>query len=86
MRKKKVPLCAAILLVLSPTGLQAQEDIPATGGDASGSGGLVSYSIGQVVYITNTGTNSSEAQGVQQPYDISVANGMEESMGITLHW
>ena len=66
------------------TGLQAQTSVNATGGNASGSGGSVSYSVGQVVYTTNTGTNGSVAQGVQQPFEISEVTGIKEAKGITL--
>jgi hypothetical protein len=79
MRHKKLKLSAVLLLGLGLTGLQAQETIPATGGNASGSGGTVSYSVGQVVYTTNTGANGSVAQGVQQPFDISVLTGIEQT-------
>jgi len=51
---------------------QAQQTIPATGGEASGSGGSISYTVGQLVYTTNTGANNSLAQGVQQVYEISI--------------
>lgn len=62
-------------------GLIAQEIISAAGGDASGSGGTASYSIGQVFYNTNTDpATGSEAQGVQQPYEISEITGFSESM------
>lgn len=61
----------------------AQESINATGSNASGSGGSVSYSVGQVVYTTNSGTSGSVAQGVQQTY-VSEATGIEEAKGITL--
>ena len=44
----------------------AQDAIPATGGDATGSGGSASYTVGQIGYTTNTGTNGSVAEGVQQ--------------------
>ena len=37
-----------------------------------------------MVYTTNTGTNGSVVQGVQQPFGISVVNGIEEAKGITL--
>jgi len=73
-----------LLLGLGLTGLQAQETIPATGGNATGSGGSASYSVGQVVYTTNTGTNGSVAQGVQQPFEISVVTGIEQTKGINL--
>lgn len=84
MRHKKLKLSAVLLLGLGLTGLQAQESVNATGGNASGGGGSVSYSVGQVVYTTNTGTNGSVAQGVQQPYEISVVTAIEEAKGINL--
>ena len=61
---------------------QAQESTNASGGDATGSGGTVAYSVGQVVYTNNTGTNGSVAQGVQQAFEISVVTGLEEAKGI----
>jgi hypothetical protein len=84
MKYKKFKLSAVLLLGLGLTGLQAQESVTATGGNASGSGGSVSYSVGQVVYTTNTGTNGSVAQGVQQPFEISVVTAIEEAKGINL--
>jgi len=84
MRYKKLKLSAVLLLGLGLTGLQAQESVNATGGNASGSGGSVSYSVGQVVYTTHTGTSGSVAAGVQQPFEISVVTAIEEALGITL--
>ena len=84
MAYKRAILCALFLLGLGLTGLHAQEAILATGGEASGSGGSVSYSVGQVLYTTNTGTNGSVAEGVQQPYEISVVVGIEQAKDINL--
>ena len=84
LRHKKIKLSAALLLCIGLTGLHAQNTIPASGGNASGSGGTVNYTVGQVVYTTNTGTNGSSGQGVQQPYEISVVTGIEEALGISL--
>jgi len=84
MKHKRLKLSAILLLGLGLTGLQAQESINASGGNASGSGGTASYTIGQVVYTTNTGTTSSVTQGVQQPFEISVVLGLEEAKGINL--
>jgi len=84
MRHKKLRLSAVLLLGLGLTGLQAQTSFNATGDNASGNGGSVSYSVGQVVYTTNTGANGSVAQGVQQPYEISQITGIEEAKGINL--
>jgi hypothetical protein len=72
-----------LILFLGLTSLQAQETTPASGGDVSGSGGSISYTVGQLVYTTLTGTTGSAAQGVQQPFEIYVVTGIENS-SITL--
>ncbi len=64
--------------------IKAQSANIATGGNAVGTGGSVSYSAGQVVYTTNTGTTGTISQGIQQPYEISVATGSEEAKAINL--
>ena len=84
MRHKRLKLSTVLLLGFGLTGLQAQESVNATGGNASGSGGSTSYSVGQVVYTTNTGTTGSVAQGVQQSFEISVVTAIEEAKGINL--
>ena len=84
MKHKRLKLSAVLLLGLGLTGLQAQTSVNASGTNASGSGGTVSYSVGQVVYTTNTGASGSVAQGVQQPFEISVVTGLEEAKGINL--
>jgi hypothetical protein len=63
---------------------QAQESANASGGDAKGSGGTVAYSIGQVVYTTNTGSSGSVAQGVQHAYEIFPVGYIETAMNISL--
>jgi hypothetical protein len=84
MKSLRLQLCTVLLLSLGLTGLQAQEVISATGGEASGGGGSVSYSVGQVFYTTSTGTTGSVAQGVQQPYEISVVTEIEQAKDINL--
>jgi hypothetical protein len=84
MHYKKVKLIALLLFSMGLTGLQAQEVVTTSGGNASGSGGTVNYTVGQIAYITNTGTNGSAAQGVQQPYEISVITAVEEAKDISL--
>ncbi|MBN2669392.1 MAG: T9SS type A sorting domain-containing protein [Bacteroidales bacterium] len=84
MRQKRLILSAILLLGLGLTGLKAQTSINASGGVATGSGGSASYSVGQVVYTTNTGTSGSVAEGVQQPFEISVVTEIEEAKGINL--
>ena len=64
--------------------VQAQETTNSSGGDATDSGGTVSYSIGQVVYTTNTGGNGSVAQGVQHAYEIVTVGIKETELNISL--
>ena len=78
MKYKSLLLAPVFLLVTGITELQAQETIPASGGDANGVGGSVSYTVGQLVYTSITGTENSMEQGVQQPYEISVIIGIDE--------
>jgi hypothetical protein len=81
---RNVTFVTILVFAVAPEGLQAQSTIPATGGKATGAGGTVSYTVGQIVYTTNTGTTGTVSQGVQQPYEISVITGIEEAKDISL--
>lgn len=82
LKTKPITLLAACLLW---TGLaQAQESSNASGGDATGSGGTVAYSIGQVVYTSNTGSTGSVDQGVQHAYEIFTVGINETVLNISL--
>jgi opacity protein-like surface antigen len=83
MQYKKLRFCVLILLIALP-GLSAQEVMPASGGNGTGSGGSASYTIGQPGYTTSSGTNGSVSEGVQQPYEISTITGIEDAVGIVL--
>jgi Secretion system C-terminal sorting domain len=84
MSHKKLKLSIVLFLGFGLTALQAQESINATGGNASGNGGSVSYTVGQVWCQIQTGTNGSVAEGVQQAYEISVVIGLKEAKSINL--
>ncbi|MCS6935876.1 MAG: T9SS type A sorting domain-containing protein [Chitinophagales bacterium] len=51
-------------------GVYAQRTISPSGGEATGSGGTVSFTIGQIDYIFQSGSNGNLHQGVQQPYEL----------------
>lgn len=84
MRKFYSALCAIFMLNLWLTELAAQEVVSTAGNEASGNGGVVSYTIGQVVYATNTGETGSVSEGVQQAFEVSVVNSLDETMGINI--
>jgi hypothetical protein len=73
-----------ILLCIGLTGLNAQETVTTSGGKAMGSGGTVSYSVGQTLYTNQSSDEGSVDHGVQQPYEISVVSGIEDTDDITL--
>lgn len=56
----------------------AQSNTVASGGNATGSNGSVSYSIGQIDYLSQTGTNGNLNQGLQQPYEFFSTNSLDE--------
>ena len=86
MRQILLKLTILFLLVLKLTEIQAQEATPTSGGSAFGSGGSVTYTVGQIVYTTNSDATGSVAQGVQHPYEISIESAptQAQAVGITL--
>jgi len=81
----KTWLCLLTINACIITGLQAQQTIPATGGDATGSGGSVSYSVGQVFYHTHSAAAGSVAEGVQQPFEIFVITSVDDLISDKIH-
>ncbi len=75
-------LFAICILAFSP--VSAQESAVASGGNAQGVGGSVSFSIGQVFYLSSSESASYFVQGVQQPYEISIVSGVDDPDGIQL--
>lgn len=78
MKTNKLLTFLTIVSYLGISNCNAQESSNTSGGDLTGSNGSVAYSIGQVVYTTNTGSNGSVSQGAQQPYEISVVLASED--------
>ena len=59
--------------------LYSQATILASGGEASGTTGSASYSIGQLITTTTTNSNGSVSAGVQQAFEISVTLGIDDT-------
>jgi len=72
---KKTTLVAC--LILATHFMYAQETIPASGGEASGSGGSSSYSVGQMMYVSSTGSGGTSSQGVQQSFEFVTLSNLE---------
>jgi len=66
-KKKSVKKFKLTLLFLFSLQLSyAQEIVPSTGGDANGTGGTSSFTVGQVFYTSNASSAGFVSQGVQQ--------------------
>ncbi len=84
MKTYRKKIVALLLLGFGITTVHGQQATTVTGANASGSGGTAAYSVGQVVYTTNTGTNGSVAQGVQHAYEITSVGINKTELNISL--
>lgn len=66
--------------------MQGQSTIPTAGGTANGTGGSVTYTVGQIADSVVAGTNGFIVQGVQQPFEISTVTAIEDTEYITLEY
>ena len=80
--RKHFFLCA-LFPFLFVLGLKAQVATLVAGSEATGNGGSISYTVGQLINTTNTGANGSLLHGVQQPFEISILSGLKDN-GIEL--
>ncbi|MBW7953117.1 MAG: T9SS type A sorting domain-containing protein, partial [Chitinophagaceae bacterium] len=83
-KNKSKPIALLLAGLLWVSFAQAQDSANASGGDATGSGGAVAYSIGQVVYTSITGSSGSVDQGVQHAYEIFTVEIKETVLNISL--
>ena len=89
MKKLIVLLLSIMLAGPAMTYMQAQQlhaSVNAAGGNATGTGGSASYSVGQVFFTTVSSTTNSVAEGVQQPFEISVFTGVKDIKAIDLYY
>ena len=80
---KKLIVLFTALCFLGTMTAQAQNAVVPVGGTATGNGGTVTYTVGQIAVQTNSDGTASISEGVQQPYEISVV-GVDEYPTITL--
>jgi hypothetical protein len=83
MNKIKSLLTLFTLFLVCSSFVKAQETVPATGGEATGTGGSQSYTVGQVAYETISTSSNIQSQGVQQAYEIYLV-GEKQLKGIQL--
>jgi hypothetical protein len=83
MNYVKISTINCLFCLFSGFTLVAQQTISTGGGDISGGGESVAYSLGQVFYTSSTGTDGSVLRGVEQPYEIFTLSITEVSNQLT---
>jgi hypothetical protein len=83
-KKKSSPLAMLMIAFLWGGFTQAQQSTNSSGGNATGSGGIVAYTIGQLDYTTFTGSSGNVAQGVQHAYEIFTLGIIETTRNVSL--
>lgn len=75
-----------VILLFTMVSSFAQEAVIPAGGDGSGGGGSVAFSVGQILYTSSDGLSVAQIHGVQQPYEISIIIGLDKykEIGLTL--
>lgn len=70
MKINKLYFLIIFIIIISIPKTYSQENVAVSGGNATGSGGSSSYSVGQITYTSQTGSGGNVTLGVQQPYEI----------------
>jgi hypothetical protein len=68
---KKMAMMTFLFFGVLTSGAQAQQSINSGGGEAIGTEGSVSYTIGQFDYMCNMGPGGTVSEGMQQFFEIS---------------
>lgn len=86
MKQRIRLLCGLFFFSICAGIAPGQQTVPATGGTATGTGGSVSYTVGQTTFHVLTGTTEFIIEGVQQPFEISVLTAIDNTDDILLEY
>ncbi|NPA35753.1 MAG: T9SS type A sorting domain-containing protein [Chlorobi bacterium] len=75
MKNRNLKLIILIILIFGTAELKSQNYVPVSGGESTGSGGTVSYTVGQLFYNTIISSDGVVNEGVQQPVEMFVSTG-----------
>ena len=83
---KRCMASTCLLLILGFTQALSQQTLASAGGNATGNLGSAGYSFGQVFYSIHSKPEGSITEGLQQPFEISIVAGMNESGEISMDY
>ena len=68
-----------VFLFLCVSSVNAQNSVLAGGGNSTGTGGSISYSLGYIANLDGSSVDGTLNSGLQQPYEISVITGVKNT-------
>ncbi|WP_405207545.1 T9SS type A sorting domain-containing protein [Aquimarina sp. LLG6339-5] len=77
MKHNYIPLMVLMFFSFGITSMIAQENTVSSSGNASGTSGTSSFSVGQTFYTTIQNANGSLSEGVQQAFEIETLSNPE---------
>ena len=80
MFKLKALFASTTFVLFFAGSLFAQSGTVSSGDKATGSGGSVHYTVGQVVYVPATGGAGTLSQGIQQPFIIEAITAIDQDL------
>ena len=73
-----------LAVLLMTIGLSfGQANTVSAGGDVETSSGSLSYTVGQIDYLTATGSGGTATQGVQQPYELFILGSVNNTVSLS---
>ncbi len=84
MKFQHILFVTILLCFLTVQATFAQQAVLSGSGVAAGSEGTATFSVGQVAFHSLTGTEGMITEGVQQPYEVLIVQGIGDEPGILL--
>lgn len=81
---KRILTMLLLLTGMWCTSIWSQQAVASGGGEGSGSGGTVSYTVGQVAYASAGDESVTVSAGVQHAYEVYVISGSRDLPGIAV--
>jgi hypothetical protein len=77
-------ICLLIMFTYATYICSAQTAVASSGGNATGTAGAVSFTVGQMVYSELAGQNGTSLTGIQHSFERVLINGIAKNDGIDL--
>ncbi len=84
MQLFRAAVLSFLILTLNSARVYSQTNVLVSGGQAAGTGGSSSYSVGQLNFNFATGSNGTVSEGLQQPVEIFATSDPESPSAVSV--